>query len=172
MLFLSHRLRLNKRKRNITRCWQVKKEPRSWKAFCHVIIRGLPERSLEVGKSAAKIQAVQASTSAKSTIWWGERPTPPSSFILHGSLAFLTPFSLPTPIRLPHLLGSFLLPCSAQTSASPKFPRSFPEIADSLGPLFRFQNSSDAHPLPNGLALGLTECAIFFLSWVVSLTDR
>lgn len=64
-------------------------------------------------------------------------PTPPHDqilFILHGSPL---PFAPLTPIWLLHPFGPFLLPCSAQTFASPRLPRCFSEIACYL---FRFRN--------------------------------
>ena len=43
-------------------------------------------------------------------------------FILPDPLRSSDPFALLTPIRLLHQLGSFLLPCSARTSAFPRLP--------------------------------------------------
>ena len=70
-----------------------------------------------------------------------KKETGTSYFILHGPMALLTP------IRLPHSLGLFLLPCSTQSSASPKFALVLLDIAGCLGPSSASEIATDPHLL-------------------------
>ena len=85
--------------------------PRPWRC---TYLASLPISKATVSWSgwvgAAKIQLCRCrykKCGSKSIIWWGKKLEHPSSFILHGPLAFLTPFLLLTPIPLPYPLSLF-----------------------------------------------------------------
>lgn len=65
---------------------------------------GVPSQGREQTKGQLCRCRCENVAGAKSTIWWRKRQAPPSSFILHGHLALLTPLLSGSPIRFPPTL--------------------------------------------------------------------